>query len=161
MIQGLASATKIVALCASPQLADFHPSPQVVLDFVSYRAAYEQKVQPTGTAWVDARLSKLASLQADWDGYGADPVDRDQLNILGALLKAHLPAGAPRGAIVPGADGSVQAEWHLAGSSFGLLVEEGRRVSSWVRPRNGGVETEVIGLEAPSLLQWAILDAMA
>ena len=60
---------------------------------------------------VVARRKELLSLETGWDGYGGKPVSAEAFDDLveridseGALIQ-----------IVPGSEGSLQAEWHLRG----------------------------------------------
>ncbi len=109
-----------------------------------------------GVAWIDSQVKRISKLKRNWDGYDAPAITLGQLNLLTSVLSSILPAGAPSGSIVPGADGSLQAEWHLRHASYGLVVEEGQPISVWYHPR-GGAEIERTGIAAMSLLQYALL----
>lgn len=156
----LASATSAALIVASP-LAFSMPG---VYDVSFGRFALSpdpaQQEVTTGIAWIDTQMKRLRALPKNWDGYGAENVDSGRLSSLATLLKSYLPQDAPAGSIVPGADGSIQAEWHLRRISFGLLIEEGETVSAWLRPRSGGQEIEKHGYEALNLLQAAALSAL-
>ena len=164
MTPALATATTALLVAANPVALGYathgnavqFPASQVAP--AKFRA---ERLTPTGIDWVDKQLIRLAGLPKDWDGYNADPIALDRLNILGALLKANLPVGAPVGNIVPGADGSVQAEWHRTDASFGLLVEDGGRVSDWRFANDDQVETEVEGQRAAFLLKSAVIQTLA
>lgn len=158
----LTSATSAIVMMASPALISATAQAENAGTWSVWQSQSSFTVaRACGNAWVDDQLSRIASLPQNWDGYGADPVDHAQLRIMSNLLAATLPQGAPAGSIVPGADGSLQAEWHLAHASFGLLVEEGEAVSTWFKARTDGSEIERTGYEATSLLQGALLHAMA
>lgn len=104
-------------------------------------------------SWVDAHAAAIRALTPNWDGYGADPIKPSTLDQILQYLKLALPEGGKVGALVPGADGSVQAEWHLKALSIGLLVEEGGAVSCWVRQAGSSDEVEATGLQAVELFR--------
>jgi hypothetical protein len=162
MMMGLASATTTAALLIS---APYHvqvPAAQAQVGVRGMFANDEGKpmLAATGTGWADAQLRSLQMLQPNWDGYGADPIGISRLNVLARLLKNNLPDNAPVGSIVPGADGSVQAEWHLHAASFGLLVNETGAISTWYQPSQGA-EIERSGPAAMELLKAAVLSTLA
>ena len=100
------------------------------------------------STWFKEQATNLRKLKYNWDGYGAEPVSASTLNSVVSILERYLPADSVPGSLVPGADGSVQAEWHLPNVSIGLLVEEGRTVSTWSINPAMPVETEHFGIEA-------------
>jgi hypothetical protein len=63
-----------------------------------------------------AQRTYLLGLPNDWDGYGAEPIQPGTIDALYSDLVIGLKGTAcfPPD-IIPGSDGSVQAEWHLAG----------------------------------------------
>ena len=110
-------------------------------------------LMPGGSDWISLSQRQLASLGPDWDGYGADPIDSTTIKTMVQLLRQLLPYDARPGAIVPGADGSLQAEWHLRDVEFGLVVDPDG-VSAWEQPR-GGAEVERHGVAAHELFHGA------
>lgn len=104
--------------------------------------------------WIEVAMRSIRSLGADWDGYGADPIAEQTIRQLAWLLRHDVPDRAEVGSIVPGGDGSLQAEWHLDSVELGLIVEPGGSVFAWVRPR-AGPEIERSGLEARELF-WSV-----
>ena len=73
------------------------------------------RVQSDPTGWVSRaiiKLNRLSELQANWDSYGAKPIDRNAvlmaLNLIGAIHDPHTPEPT----IVPLASGGIQFEWH-------------------------------------------------
>jgi hypothetical protein len=119
------------------------------------------QTRPCGVSWIDSQIQRISKLKRNWDGYDAAPVSLGQLNLLSRLLADSLPSGTTAGSIVPAADGSLQAEWHLRHASFGLVLEEGAPISVWYQPRHGGPEIERTGVKAIGLLQYAALQSMA
>lgn len=101
--------------------------------------------------WIDADLQKLVGLSRNWDGYGADPISRQTLSAMRQMLVRLLPSPATPGSIVPGADGSLQAEWHLGDTSFGLLIERDGSIECWVDVC--GVEDTSEGLAAEDMFR--------
>ena len=152
------AATSAVLVCVAPPASAAQA--QWLRTYLIFGEVPKPALRRTGLSWVDAQIERLSVLPANWDGYGAEPVRVDRLNTLATLLERHLPSNLEGGSIVPGADGSVQAEWHLRRSSFGLLIDDDGTQSVWVK-RGNEPEVERYGIEAPELLKWAALDAMA
>jgi len=77
-------------------------------------------IEPTLTSALSASLSTqeqdLLQLEPGWDGYGAAPLEpavvKELVDELRESLKG-ISANAPQ--LVPGGDGSLQAEWYLPG----------------------------------------------
>lgn len=105
--------------------------------------------------WFDVQLEQIRGLGLNWDGYGAEPIAEHVVSRLNSLLSGNAPQVTQSGSIVPGADGSLQAEWHIDRSSFGLLVEDSGQISCWLR-RPGQPEIEAFGLEAIELFGAAV-----
>jgi len=113
------------------------------------------------SAWFERQAAAIKTLPQNWDQYGADPIARAVVDRVVAILKSYLPSNARPGSIVPGADGSVQAEWHLQQLSMGLLAEEDGTISCWVRAHAAADETERFGLEAIDLFATVARTALA
>ena len=65
--------------------------------------------------WIDpvmSRLESLALLQADWDSYGAKPVELTRLAQAYDLLQYIMHDDTPAPILVPIPSGSIQIEWH-------------------------------------------------
>ena len=82
-----------------------HTNPEVVI----------VRVQSDPTGWVSrtiVKLNQLSQLQANWDSYGAKPIDRNAvlmaLSLIGAIHSPHVPEPT----IVPLPSGGLQFEWH-------------------------------------------------
>lgn len=114
------------------------------------RVAMVEKVAGSAS-WYDARLDAIADLKADWDGYGAPPIPLCVISQMRSLLGRFLPKGSARGFIVPGADGSLQAEWHMREGSLGLIVEEDELATVWLRV--GSKERERRGIQALDMFE--------
>lgn len=95
--------------------------------------------------WVDAQIACINELQANWDSYDADPLQVKTVSQLRSLLSESFQASGVPGQLVPGADGSIQAEWHLAQASIGLLVEDDGTYSSWIRFNDTEKQIEEFG----------------
>lgn len=68
-------------------------------------------------------LDALAKLPPNWNGYGAEPIDRRTLAAVRDSLLAAPPDIAPAPQIVPMTRGRVQLEWHRADRSLELEFE--------------------------------------
>ena len=96
-------------------------------------AALPYQWQQSRVAWYEAAASGLKVLGRNWDGYDAPAVSPLVVEQLVAVLRQSLPSEGRVGSLVPGADGSVQAEWHLRNVSLGFVVDEDASMSAWVR----------------------------
>jgi hypothetical protein len=96
--------------------------------------------------WIGAALTGVRHLDKGWDGYGAPKIDWRVIRKMSRALSDLQPAYAYRaGAIVPGADGSLQAEWHLEGVSIEFCIEADLSESLWVKNRATGEVLEAEG----------------
>ena len=107
-----------------------------------------------GVDWIRFAMLSIRSLRTNWDGYGAAPISEGTIEQLEKILRHDLPEQMQPGSIVPGADGSLQAEWHLETTEMGIVVESDGSISSWVKAR-GGPEVERVGLQARELF-WSV-----
>ena len=95
--------------------------------------AHEAKAEP----WHASQLSSIAKLDHNWDGYDADPVSAEIINLMRLELTDNRLNVFGVGHVVPGADGSLQAEWDDDDLSFGLLIEADGTFVFWQQPSNG------------------------
>lgn len=62
---------------------------------------------------LDSQRTFLLGLKKDWDGYGAEPLPEQRVDsFISELKSALVNYSGPLPEVVPGADGSLQAEWH-------------------------------------------------
>ena len=61
------------------------------------------------------RLDKLTSLPRGWDGYNGQPVSFNCAQFAANLIERLYVANVPAPQLVPGADGTLQLEWHMNG----------------------------------------------
>lgn len=95
------------------------------------------------SSWIGRALDHVRHLPPNWDGYGADALNWLVIRKLGEVLSVVNPAEGFRPAnIVPGADGSIQAEWHLPDFSTELCIEADLSVSLTRVNRQNGEMTE-------------------
>lgn len=64
---------------------------------------------------LNARLEELIGLEANWDGYGANTIDRRAIRQAVSVIKWSMDAGLPVPELFPVPSGGVQLEW-TAGS---------------------------------------------
>lgn len=99
--------------------------------------------------WIGSALTTVRHLKTGWDGYGAPKIDWQVIRKMSRALANLQPADAYRvGAIVPAADGSLQAEWHLEQLSVEFCIDADLGESLWVQDRSTGQATETEGAEA-------------
>ena len=106
----------------------------------------------TSGRWVDSQIENLIALRDEWHKFDADPLQMKTISQLKALLGAVHSNGSHTGYIVPGADGSLQAEWHLESLTIGLLVEDNGVYSSWARFNDDGSQVEEVGAKSLDFL---------
>ncbi|HEX2764008.1 MAG TPA: hypothetical protein VHM92_09255 [Allosphingosinicella sp.] len=117
--------------------------------------------KPEAHNWMRRALEAVEALDHDWDGYGADPISSSVIAQMRNVLENLLPTYAAVGSIVPGADGSLQAEWHLDDVELGLVVERDGDLSSWVRRPHGDLEIERSGIDGWDLFRSVAQTALA
>lgn len=113
----------------------------------SYRAGQ------VSSPWIEQELAQLRKLQDRWHEFNADPIQSKTVAQLKAILSASSNIGTHAGHIVPGADGSLQAEWHLAEAIIGALVEDSGAYSVWVQFLDNGAQSEEFGIQAIDFLK--------
>lgn len=120
--EGVASllAAELSALADQPKAAN----PESTIEEVAANAASLPPQSPLGATGepvspedfvrsVDSQAAQLATLPNGWDGYGSPPPSAQTVNTVAAIVKDG--SSNARVDLVPGSDGSVQAEWHLRG----------------------------------------------
>jgi hypothetical protein len=103
-------------------------------------------VQDRQTQWSTAvmgRFREMVNLPRGWDGYAGKPVDFEIACFASQLLQALYLDPVPTPSLVPGSDGSLQIEWHLAGFDIELDVLGVNVVRAWRRDAQTGEEVEV------------------
>ena len=77
------------------------------------------------SAAIEARLDELVELEHDWDGYGANPIDRQALILAVRVIDATTRQGVPAPEIFPVPSGGVQLEWTSGGMELEFEIEPG------------------------------------
>lgn len=62
---------------------------------------------------LEERFDELTSLPKGWDGYDGIPVSFNCAQFAANLIESLFVQGVPAPQLVPGADGSLQLEWHV------------------------------------------------
>jgi hypothetical protein len=81
---------------------------------------------PAPARWTDRareRLGWIASLQPNWDGYGAARVSRETIERAFLFLQAVMPATAPAPDIGPTKDGYLAFEWHRLSADLEIRMK--------------------------------------
>lgn len=65
------------------------------------------------------KLEEIRKLKADWDSYGAQPINYYAINLAKWIMQAGLPG---TWVAVPGSDGSVQLEQHEHGRDIEICI---------------------------------------
>lgn len=101
------------------------------------------------SGWIGERLAQVRQLRDNWDGYGAPPIAWPVVRKMSECLSRFDPVGIYKPAsLVPGADGSLQAEWHLRDFSIEFRVDPDETVSLVWSDRDTGATEEWFGQEA-------------
>jgi len=108
---------------------------------------------------VERDLDRIASLQPNWDGYGAAAIAAEVINASRSFISA-LPSGLwPRPAVVPMSTGNLQFEWHTGGRILEIEVEDRETIHflKW-DPGHGIKEEDTFSIRdvdrAASLIRW-------
>lgn len=109
---------------------------ETVVAVVEDQATGDMYIVATGPVppWLDptiAALQKLTALGANWDSYGAVPIDRKNviraLELLGDVM--HFDTLPPQ--VVPTSGGGIQLEWHVNGVNLEIEIEEASRIHAY------------------------------
>lgn len=90
-----------------------------------------RSLSSSGTEWaqsVEAQISRLLELPANWDSYGASAIRLDAVDTLIKVLRDVMSETTPAPTIVPVADGHLQAEWHTRGVDLEVEVIDPLRI---------------------------------
>jgi hypothetical protein len=87
-----------------------------------------------------SELRKLADLEANWDGYQADPIDPDILKAAERIAET-MPLFAGLPSVVPMTRGRLQFEWHKGSRSLEIEVEDPETIH-WLKFDTEGIEEE-------------------
>ena len=102
-----------------------------------------------------AQREYLLALPANWDGYGAAPISEEMLEKLECAVSdaiAQVDCRAPD--IIPGGDGSIQAEWHMNGLDLSFSVGPGK--SQYFAVTAAEADLEFFDEDAlPAFRKWA------
>lgn len=140
------------ARTAFPQPNGQDQVPAQVLPFAWRKiAGNAAQVHNQTEGWLAKEFAKIGRLEPNWDGYGAEPIPSDVQRRMLSILIDRLPLDSVKGTIVPGADGSLQAEWHLRELSLTFTIEPEQAVFCCLEI--GGSEKCEAGTEALELLR--------
>ena len=92
----------------------------------SFRSVRTRPNWPT-SRWfgsLAARFNELTSLERGWDGYKGLPVKFSTAMFAAQLLERVANDRVPAPSLIPGADGSLQIEWHLKGYDIEIDIRD-------------------------------------
>jgi hypothetical protein len=110
-------------------------------------------------------LDDLRNLPADWNGYGAAPIDRRIIRGAEDFLLGLPGDAAPTPKVVPMTRGRLQLEWHRGNRSLELEFETADQLHylKW-DPAEGAEEEDVIPIgdrdAALALLRWFVAESV-
>lgn len=96
------------------------------------------KATPPGTIEAITEICALGNLQANWDSYGALPIDRQCMVTAILLLLTTSRPKTPPPSVVPTVRGGVQLEWHRGGIDLEIEILSPSQIRvSWEDARTG------------------------
>jgi len=107
------------------------------------------------------KLEYLANLEANWNGYGEQPVHSASVKRVVGLLNSLDLDVAP--SIAPTPAGSLQVEWHRSGASVEVEVPSQGRLVAWYSEKGRDEEEmwEVVDREALRRIRTSIKQLVA
>jgi hypothetical protein len=111
------------------------------------------QASPPGTIDAIAAICELGDLQANWDSYGAQPIDKQCMVTAILLLLTTSRPKTPPPSVVPTVRGGVQLEWHRGGIDLEIEVLSPSQIRvSWEDARTGQMtEQTLAGDFAPAV----------
>lgn len=103
---------------------EIYPTPDNSITTIAFPQRRVRIGQPA-SAWMMAlkeRFNEIGSLPVGWDGYTGKPVSFTTANFAAQIIERLYSKDVPAPSIVPGADGSMQIEWHINGYDVELDV---------------------------------------
>src|SRR4051794_15646504 len=98
-------------------------SPPEVLEFVRGSTRAPAQIGPDRRDEVSSRLTTLASLDPDWDSYGARSLSPAAVRVAQSILDQTLASPLPLPKVFPVPDGGVQLEWSAGPIELELEIE--------------------------------------
>ncbi len=95
--------------------------------------------------WVQPTLRSLGDrwgVESCWDGYASKPTQPEHVERLLNCLSSILQNDSPAPEVVPLSDGGMQAEWHLNGCDFEIVVAAGEPTRYYFFNSRNGEEEE-------------------
>ena len=114
---------------------EFKPSDTASVHLVNVggklRVSYEDfpqkpKTEISEVVYLDSwegDLFRLLSYKYDWDGNGAEPIDRSVIKYAHKFVRSCLEMGAKEPAVVPSPSGGVQFEWFVGTHEMEVEIE--------------------------------------
>lgn len=90
-----------------------------------------------------SRFDEVVGLDTGWDGYSAVPVSFSIAQFAAQMVERLCIPNVPAPSLVPGSDGSLQVEWHVAGFDIELDVSAPLEVEAYRRNHDTGEEDEI------------------
>ncbi len=113
------------------------PSVPEIRIVVDYKGEAPRWLEPTVQA-----LNELLSLPANWDSYGARPIDPKAVSFSLQLLSEVMSPTVPAPLVVPTNRGGVQLEWHTRGIDLEAEIQQLGNISICYEDRQSGDEWE-------------------
>ena len=110
----------------------------------TYTIEWQDYGQPL-PAWFDPLMQgfvDLLTLPANWDSYGAGPIDAKSVHGAMSFINGVLGPAAPAPRVMPLSSGGLQLEWHRQGIDLEVMFERDERPFFYYRNRASGEESE-------------------
>lgn len=104
---------------------------------------------------LESRLNDLTSLPQGWNGYRSLPVSFSCAGFAASLLERICTDGLPPPSLVPGADGTLQIEWHRNGYDVEIdVLGPNHVVATRCNIRDDSEETLLLENDFTPLVEW-------
>jgi hypothetical protein len=101
------------------------------------------------------KLNELTSLPVGWDGYQGQPVSFTCADFAARVLDSLCHDDVPAPSLVPGADGTLQVEWHCHGFDIELDVLDAGSIEAYRRNVETGEEESIqVGVDFSEIFTW-------
>ncbi|WP_420413278.1 hypothetical protein [Roseibium sp.] len=124
---------------------------------LSFRAT-PVRIQNPNSLWIQGledRFNELTSLPLGWDGYNGQPVTFNCAQFAANLIERLCIDSVPAPQLVPGADGTLQLEWHMNGFDIEIDVLAPYLVIATRCNHESGIDEEIeIQSDFSELADW-------
>lgn len=111
--------------------------------FTQHRVVVQDNPSSSWVQQLEKRFEKLLNLRNGWDGYNGRAVSFNNAVFAAHLLNRICDARVPAPSLVPGSDGTLQAEWHRNGFDIEIDILAPTCIRAYRRRLSDDFEEEV------------------